>query len=134
MDDEIERVSMTMPAGLLEELDEVVSEWDYASRSEVFRDALRGFLTEHRWQEDLSGVQRGSVSVVYDHDAGDVNDELTDVQHDFHDGIVAVQHVHLSEHLCMETLVVDAPGDEIRDLVNRIKSLKGVNQVKLALV
>lgn len=134
MADALDRVSITVPADLLGELDEVVEEWEYDSRSEATRDALRAFLTEYRRRTTLDGVQRGSVVVLYDHDVSGVTDAVLELQHDLADTIVAVQHVHLSEQLCMETLVVDGPGEEVRELVERLGSLRGVKQVDLAVV
>jgi CopG family nickel-responsive transcriptional regulator len=134
MSENFDPVSLTMERNLLAELDEVIDEWEYASRSEAMRDALRDFLTEYRWRTNLSGPQRGSVVVVHDHHVGGVTDKMIDIQHESLDLITAVQHVHLSEHLCLETLVVDGSGAEVRELVNRLQSLRGVRQVKLALV
>ena len=134
MADALDRVSITVPADLLADLDEVVDEWEYDSRSEATRDALRAFLTEYRRRTTLAGVQRGSVVVLYDHDVRGVTDAVLELQHELADTIVAVQHVHMSEHLCMETLVVDGPGEEVRELVERLRSLRGVKQVDLALV
>jgi CopG family nickel-responsive transcriptional regulator len=134
MSGDFDPVSLTIESELLAELDEVIDEWEYASRSEAVRDAVRGLLTEYRWRTNLSGPQRGSVVVVHDHHVGDVTDEMLDIQHESLDLITAVQHVHLSEHLCLETLVVDGSGAEVRKLVNRLQSLRGVRQVELALV
>lgn len=134
MADDFDPVSLTIERDLLTELDEVIDEWEYASRSEAVRDALRDFLTEYRWRTNLSRHHRGSVVVVHDHHTEGVTDAMLDIQHELLDLITAVQHVHLSEHLCLETLVVDGPGPEITELVNRLQSLRGVRQVELALV
>jgi CopG family nickel-responsive transcriptional regulator len=134
MSDDIERMSVTLPEGLLGDLDEAVAGDEYASRSEATRDALRSFLTDYRRENDLAGVQRGAVVVVYDHDVSGVNDEILELQHEHPDTIVATQHVHLSNHLCMETLVVDGPGREIEALLGALRPLKGVHQVRLAVV
>lgn len=125
-------MSVTLPAELLTELDDVVAGDAYDSRSEATRDALRSFLTDYRRQTDLEGIQRGAVVVVYDHDVGDVTDEILELQHELADTIVATQHVHLSSHLCMETLVVDGPGDQIERLLSSLRPLKGVHQARLA--
>lgn len=132
MDEDIKRMSVTLPADLLSELDDAVSGDEYASRSEATRDALRSFLTDYRRQNDLSGIQRGAVVVVYDHDVGGVTDEILELQHELAETIVATQHVHLSTHLCMETLIVDGPGEQIEHLLNSLRPLKGVHQARLA--
>ena len=134
MSEGLERVSLTIPPELLSELDAVADEAEYASRSEAFRDALREFLTAYRWREDLDGRQQGTVVILYDHDVSGVTDELLRLQHDLHGTIIASQHVHLTEDLCLETLVVDGPAGDLRELVGRIQSLRGIRQVKLAVV
>ena len=134
MSDELTRISMTLPADLVGDLDGVVEGWEYDSRSEAMRDALRAFMTDYHTERTLEGTQRGSIVVQYDHHDGDVTETITALQHDFEDAIVAVQHVHLSHRLCMETLAVDGTGEEIRELANRLRSLAGVKQVQVAVV
>jgi CopG family nickel-responsive transcriptional regulator len=134
MSDESKRVSLTAPPDLIEELEAATKEWEYASRSEAFRDALRMFLSEYRWQHDLDRTQRGSIVVVYDHDTGNINDRLLELQHEVGDTIVATQHIHFDPHLCLETIVVNGPGTEIQELVNELRSLRGTKQVRLTIV
>lgn len=134
MSDDLSRVTMTVPTPLLDDLDDVVGDWDYDSRSAAMRDALRSLVTEYRTENALAGTQRGSVVVQYDHHADDVTETLTALQHEFAETIIAVQHVHLSHDICMETLAVDGTGDAIRTLSNRLRSLSGVKQVQVAVV
>lgn len=134
MSEDADRMSVTLPPSLLSALDEVVDTGEYASRSEATRDALRAFLTEFNRQSGRSASLSGTVVVLYEHDHGDVTDEMTRLQHDFTGTIVAVQHVHLSEHLCLESIAVDGAGERIDRLVSRIRPLKGVHRVELAVV
>jgi CopG family nickel-responsive transcriptional regulator len=134
MSERLERVSLTLPTDLLAAVDGVVADADYDSRSEAIRDALRGFVSSYRWRDGLEGRHQGSVVVLYDHDVAGVTDALLDLQHDLHETIISTQHVHLSADHCLETLVVDGPAADIRDLVRRIQSLRGIRQVRLAVV
>lgn len=134
MGQDVDRMSVTLPPDLLAELDGVVEAGEYASRSEATRDALRGFVTEFNRQSGLSGSLSGTVVVLYEHDHGGVTDELTELQHDFTETVIAVHHVHLSDHLCLESIAVDGPGERIEALLSRIRPLKGVHQVDLAVV
>lgn len=134
MAEDIDRMSITLPPTLLAELDDVVQAGEYDSRSEATRDALRAFLTEFNRQTDLAGTLSGTVVVLYEHDHSAGTDEMTGLQHDFTDTIIAVHHVHLSDHLCLESIAVDGPGEQIEQLVSRIRPLKGVHQVKLTVV
>ena len=129
-----DRMSVTLPPELLAELDAVVETGEYGSRSEATRDALRAFVTEFNRQTGLSGSLSGTVVVLYEHDHSGVTERMTDLQHDFSDTIIAVHHVHLSDHLCLESIAVDGTGERIEALLSEIRPLKGVKRVKLAVV
>lgn len=118
----------------MDELDDVIESQDYSSRSEAVRDALRDFLTDYRWREELKGEQRGVIVMVYDHEVGGLTDEILDVQHASQGLISSVQHLHVGERECLEAIIVDGPGESIRKLVDNLSSLRGVKQVKLATV
>ncbi len=134
MSEDLDRMSVTLSPSLLEELDGVVDEGEYDSRSEATRDALRGFVTEFNRQTGLSGDLSGTVVVLYEHDHSGVTDEMTELQHEFTETIIAVHHVHLSNHLCLESIAVDGTGERIEELLSHIRPLKGVHHVKLTVV
>lgn len=132
MADQLERISLTLPAEMVEELDGLVEEWDYASRSKAIRDALREFFTTHSWESDDPSRHYGTVTVLHEHEHGtDLHGELMTLQHEWTDLITSVQHIHLSADQCMETLVVDGAGADINEVANRLRSIKGVQQVKV---
>ncbi|GAB3692867.1 CopG family ribbon-helix-helix protein [Halorubrum pallidum] len=134
MSEDVDRMSVTLPPTLLNELDGVVDVGEYDSRSEATRDALRAFVTDFNRQTGLSGTLRGTVVVLYDHDHGGVTDEMTELQHEFTETIIAVHHVHLSGDLCLESIAVDGTGERIEELLSRIRPLKGVHRVELTVV
>jgi len=134
MSQDVDRMSVTLPPSLLAELDRVVDAGEYGSRSEATRDALRAFVTEFNQQTGLTGSLSGTVVILYEHDHSGVTDEMTELQHDFTETIIAVHHVHLSDHLCLESIAVDGTGERIEELLSRIRPLKGVHQVKLTAV
>lgn len=134
MAEDVDRMSVTLSPELLAALDEVVAADEYDSRSEATRDALRAFVTEFNRRTDLEGTLSGTVVVLYDHHSSGTADEITTLQHDFDETIVAVHHVHLSDHLCLESIAVDGPGERIERLVRRLRPFAGVHQVKLTVV
>lgn len=134
MSDELKRVSLTIPRNILDDLDEILKSQDYSSRSEAVRDALRDFLADYHWREELSGPQRGVVIQVYDHHVRNLTGKLLKIQHDLRELITSVQHLHLGEDECMEAIIVEGKGERIRELVDKLRSLKGVKQVEIATV
>ncbi|MFO7833230.1 MAG: nickel-responsive transcriptional regulator NikR [Halohasta sp.] len=134
MSNDVDRMSVTLPPALLDALDEVVDDGGYDSRSEATRDALRAFLTEYNRQTGLEGTLSGTVLVLYDHHGHGISDELSALQHEFVETIIAVHHVHLGDHVCLESIAVDGAGERIERLVGRLRPLKGVHHVKLTVV
>jgi CopG family nickel-responsive transcriptional regulator len=134
MSDDIDRVSLTLPSGMVERLDGIVDDWEYDSRSEAIRDSLRDFFSTYEWESDRSDPHHGTIVVVHDHHVDGIADDLQGIQHQMAEVITSVQHVHLSRDACMETLVVEGPGDRITELANRLRALGGVRQVKVVVV
>ncbi|MCU4718008.1 nickel-responsive transcriptional regulator NikR [Halobacteria archaeon HArc-curdl5-1] len=135
MADDLDRVSLTLPPEMTNRLDEIVREWDYSSRSEAVRDALRDFFTTYDWEAGDRGRHHGTIVVVHEHEHdSDLPGQLQSIQHDHADIVTSVQHIHLSHDRCMETLVVDGTAGEIDALANQLRALGGVRQVKVVVV
>ena len=131
MSEKITRVSLALPNDLLRELNDALKSQGYASRSEAVRDAIRDFLASYRWRQELKGEQLGALLVVYEHDVRGLTDSLMEIQHANGGIIGAVQHLHLDDKHCLESLIVKGRGDEIKQLVDRLGALRGVKQAKL---
>ena len=123
-------ISLALPDSLLYELDKVVRDEGYASRSEVVRASLRSFLSKRRWLSDLKGSFLATLMFTYL--KGRVNIELlNELKHEFDDVIATEVHMHLEEENCLEILVIKGRGERIKELTGRLSSLKGIEQVEL---
>jgi len=134
MTDDIDRISLTLPSSMVDRLDGIADDWEYASRSEAVRDSLRDFFAAYEWETDSDRPHHGTIVVVHDHHVDGLADDLQTIQHEMADVITSVQHIHLSHDSCMETLVVNGAGREITELANRLRALSGVQQVKVIVV
>ncbi|WP_048203367.1 nickel-responsive transcriptional regulator NikR [Methanocaldococcus infernus] len=133
-DRSMERISISIPAKLLKEFDEVISEKGYASRSEAIRDAIRDYITKYKWLQSMEGERAGSVSVIYDHNSPDVMGKVIDIQHEFSDIIVATLHIHLDKDHCLETILVKGDAKKIREMANKLSATKGVKLVRVSVM
>ncbi|WEL17656.1 MULTISPECIES: nickel-responsive transcriptional regulator NikR [unclassified Halorhabdus] len=135
MADDLDRVSLTLPPEMTDRLDGIVADWNYGSRSEAVRDALRDFFTTYEWEGGDETRHYGTIVIAHEHDHdSDVASRLQTIQHEYADVVTSVQHIHLSEDRCMETLVVDGTAGQIDELANRLRALAGVKQVKVVVV
>lgn len=127
----IVRVGVTFPPDLLEDLDKVVTDMGYKSRSKAIHDTVRTFVNEQKWLINIKGEKVGSITMIYNHKMRDLESDLTDTQHQFESIISASMHVHISNDKCLETIAIQGSAEKIKRLVEKLRARRGVEEVRL---
>lgn len=127
------RFSVAMPEDLLMQFDELVAHRGLAkNRSEVVRDLVREALVAEEC--DTPGqIVMGTLTIVFDHHANDLQEKLHTIQHDFFENIISSMHVHLDQHNCLEVIVLKGETGLVQDIANKILGTKGVKTGRLVL-
>ncbi|MFA5867050.1 MAG: nickel-responsive transcriptional regulator NikR [Actinomycetota bacterium] len=126
------RFGVAMDDDLLWKFDRVVDRKGYENRSEAIRDLIRNLLVEEEWAAgDEETV--GTITLVYDHHVHDLQDTLTDLQHNLHEDIISSVHVHLDAHNCLEVLIVKGKSGDIKAAADRLIGTKGVKHGRLTM-
>lgn len=123
------RFSVSLPAELARELDEMVTKKGYNNRSLAIGDMVRANLVEHR--QNIGGEVAGTITVLFDHHKPQLQRLLTDVQHDHTELIISTLHVHLDHDNCLEVLVVRGDAARVRSLADNLIATKGVKHGRL---
>ncbi len=120
------RFSVAMPEDLLMRFDALVAKRGLAkNRSEVVRDLVREALVEEECA--LPGEEvMGTLTIVFDHHAGDLREKLDSIQHDYFEQIITCLHVHLDQHTCMEVIILRGESATVQSISNLILGTKGV--------
>jgi CopG family transcriptional regulator, nickel-responsive regulator len=130
---ELVRFGVSIDQDLLENYDRLIAERGYATRSEALRDLIRDALIQQKIETRAETSAIGSLTLVYDHHARNLAQEMGEIQHDFHDNILSVMHLHVSHDDCMEIIALSGMVSKIAELANRLLSLKGIKNGKLFL-
>ena len=126
------RFGVAMDDDLLQKFDSLIDRKGYENRSEAIRDLVRNLLVEEEWAAgDAETV--GTITLVYDHHVHDLQDNLTDLQHNLHEAIVSTVHVHLDAHNCLEVLIVKGQSADIKKAADRLIGTKGVKHGRLTM-
>ncbi|WP_297437972.1 nickel-responsive transcriptional regulator NikR [Thermococcus sp.] len=128
----ITRFGVSIPDNLLEKFNKIIEERGYTNRSEAIRDLIRDFIVRYEWETGDADVA-GTITMVYNHDEADVVKELLDLQHDYLSEIVSSIHVHMDRHNCLEVVIVKGKAKRIKEIADRLLSLKGVKHGKLVM-
>jgi CopG family nickel-responsive transcriptional regulator len=127
---ELARVTVSLPEGLLNELDQRFIAQGYASRSELVRDMIREKLVEERWSAEDEEVF-GVLTISYDHHQRGLTEKINHTQHHSYINVLCTTHVHLDHNHCLETIIVRGKPGEIEQLVTKIGGMRGVRFSKL---
>lgn len=130
MDTGLQRFGISIDPELLARFDRQIARKGYTNRSEAIRDLIRDSLIADDWQQG-EGAAVGTITLVYDHHLREMADKLTDLQHQYHEQIVSVMHVHLDAHVCLEAIVVRGGKRDIQRIADQLSSAKGVIHCKL---
>ena len=126
----VSRITMSLPPELLQSFEQVISSIGY-DRSKALQQAMRDFITEYQWEYDPLASAVGTVTLIYDHNVRDVETQLTNIQHSHTQIISSTTHIHLDSDYCLLVIVVNGRAEEIQQLAKQIRSLRGVNQLKV---
>ena len=131
MANDLMRFSVAMPEDLLVSFDRLVSRRGLAkNRSEVVRDLVRDALVEDECATPGTEVM-GTLTIVFDHHASDLQEKLHSIQHDYFEFIISTLHVHLDHHHCLEVVVLRGETGLVQTIANLILGTKGVKNGRL---
>ncbi len=127
----MKRFGVSLEDEYLTALDELVEHKQFPNRSQAIRHLISRSKVDEKWEG--SEEVAGAIILVYDHHKPDLQKRSTDIQHDYHHLILAVTHVHLDHHNCLETIALRGKADQLIELSDRLIALKGVRHGKLAM-
>ena len=128
----VERVGVSFEPGLLIKFDALIKKMGYTNRSEAIRDLIRKEIIGQQIKEEDCDVI-GTLTIMYDHHAGNVTDELLHLQHHHHEEITFSTHIHVDARMCLEIVVIRGNSKNEKKLAENVKALKGVKHGELSI-
>ena len=125
------RFSVSMDEQLLARFDEYIGRRQYANRSEAIRDLIRNVLVNEEWEQDSEVV--GVVTLVYNHHQPQIQEKITEWQHEHHHQIPSTTHVHMDHDNCLEVTIVKGRASVVRGLAEQLIALRGVKNGNLTM-
>ncbi|MCL2459375.1 MAG: nickel-responsive transcriptional regulator NikR [Desulfobulbus sp.] len=125
------RFSVSMDEKLLGQFDEYLARRKYSNRSEAIRDLIRNVLVNEEWEQDSEVV--GVVTLVYNHHQPQLQEKITELQHEFHHQITSTTHVHMDHHNCLEVTIAKGLASQVRELAEKLIALRGVKNGSLTM-
>jgi len=125
------RLSMSLPAGLFRQLDQMVEERGLPSRSQLIAELIRHALAKHEAHTRPEEMLAGTITLVYRGDRGSVRQQLAMTQSDYLKEVISSQHVFLEDDQSLEVLLVQGPAVRLQELCDALRGIRGVHQLQL---
>jgi CopG family nickel-responsive transcriptional regulator len=129
----VDRISISLPEDLHAELDVMVAERGFESRSQAIKDMLRQHLVEHKVQTG-NQVMVGTITLLYNNATNGLQKTLADLQYRHLDEVISSLHVHLMDNQTMEVILVQGPVQSLQKIANAMITLRGVITGKLQVI
>lgn len=127
----LKRFSISLEEELLASFDNYIDHRGYSNRSEAIRDLIRKTLVTEEWEKDSEVV--GVVTLVFNHHKSQLQEKITEIQHDYHHLITSTTHVHMDHHNCLEVTIVKGKASTVQELAAHLMALKGVKDGNLTM-
>jgi len=126
----VSRISISLQEKILHELDKMVEECGFESRSQAISEMINRQVAEHKTQLDES-VMVGTINLVYDHSVPGLQKKLTDLQHKYIDEVISSLNVNLMDAQTLGVILVQGPAKKLKMIADRMASCKGVSTGQL---
>ena len=124
------RLSISLPAELMIQLDAMVAERGLPSRSQMIAELIRHELAEHSGERP-DAVLAGTITLIYRAESGRVRHALAQTQLGYVKEVISAQNVFLEDDQAMEVLLVQGPFERLQQLCDDLRKVRGVQQIKL---
>ena len=121
----VSRISVSLPESILKEMDQMVEERGFESRSQALVNMIHQQVTEHR-RDYGDEIMAGTINLVYDNNTQGLQKQLVDIQHKHVDEVISSLHVHLMQSKTMEVILVQGPATKLKMIADKLQACRGV--------
>lgn len=126
----VSRISVSLPETLLTELDRMVEQRGFESRSQMIAELISEELAEHK--QDLGqDIMAGTINLVYDHSTPGLQQQLSELQHRYINEVISSLNVNLIDAQTLCVVLVQGPASKLKMIADKMISCRGVISGKL---
>mgnify|MGYP000959661417 CR=1 FL=1 len=127
----VTRFGVSLEKDLLDSLDTYVNENHFSNRSQAIRHLINKNTLEQKWQCD--NIVAGSVTLLYDPQRREIQNQIADIQQEFHEEVLSTQRIILGRTKHMEIIAIKGIASKLTELADNLISIKGMQNGKLTM-
>ncbi|NQU52571.1 MAG: nickel-responsive transcriptional regulator NikR [Bacteroidetes bacterium] len=127
----VSRIGVSLEKDLLDALDEYVKANNFSNRSQAIRHLVNKNTAEQKWQ--CNNYVAGSVTLLYDPNRREIQNQISDIQVNYHQEILSTQRVILDKAKHMEIIAIKGVASRLTELADKLITIKGMQNGKLTM-
>lgn len=127
----VSRIGVSLEKDLLDALDEYVKANHFSNRSQAIRHLVNKNTTEQKWQ--CNNYVAGSVTLLYNPNKREIQNQIADIQVNYHQEVVSTQRVILDKTKHMEIIAIKGIAIRLTELADKLISIKGMQNGELVM-
>lgn len=128
----VTRISVSLPPSVARELDSLVTDRKFDSRSQAITSIINESLIDYR-REAKRGIMAGSITLFFDQTRKHLLEELAALKRHWIDEVIGSLQVQLENNHLMEIIVVQGPVEKLQTITDELLACKGIVAGKLTL-
>src|SRR5258708_10740623 len=121
-DGKVQRISVSLPDSVFRELDQLVEERGFESRSKAIADMVTCFALEH--QEDKGdSIMAGTITLLFYETKNSLLHRFGELERKFIDEVINSLHVQLQDNHRIAVLLVQGPANQLKKIAAKHKAL-----------
>lgn len=127
---QVGRISVSLPAALLVELDKMVEQRGFGSRSQAVTEMANRELIEYK-RSLGNEIMVGTITLHYDRSVPGLQNRLADIQYQHVAEVISSLHVQLNRNQVMEVILVQGHVQQLQVIANLMLTRRGVLTARL---
>ena|SRR2546426_7123057 len=120
-------ISVSLPDGLTNQMDDLIKARGYAGRSDFIRAAVRDFVKHLADEARKGGRRTATMTLVY---PTTIERTVSAVAHEHGPLITSVMHSHVGKERCVTVYIVEGDAERIRQFATEFKKLREAEMVQ----
>lgn len=126
------RTSASLPAKVLEDLDQLVVDRGFQNRSALLAEMIQKEVASYR-QNYTNEVMAGTLTLVYDHTIPGLQQKLNHLKHQYVAEIISSTQIQLMDQHTLEVNLMQGPAQDLKRIGDEMLSNRGVKTGNLYL-
>ena len=127
----LKRFGVSLDEQLLQSLDQFVTEFGFANRSQAIRFLVEKNIAEKKWK--CNNIVAGTVVLMFENEKKEIVTLIDDIQEEYQDIVLSSSHYYLNSDIHLVVVTIKGKAVRLTEFSDKLIIIKGIKHGKLAM-